>query len=60
MKLDGANIIWLLLVASGGLAAAKWAFLPERRLRRHRVKRTRIRLLLRLHPGKGHATVVEV
>ena len=49
------------LIAATGLilTAVKWAYLPDRRLPRHRVRHMRIRLRLRLHPGKGHATVFE-
>jgi type IV secretion system protein VirD4 len=51
-----------LLIAAAGLAliAIKWAFFHGRRLPRHRVRHMRIRLRLRLHPGKGHATVFEL
>ena len=38
----------------------KWAFLPGRGLPRHRVRHTRFRLHLRLHPGRGFATVGEL
>ena len=36
--------------------AAKWAFWPRSSLPRNRVRHQRIRLYLRLHPGRGHAT----
>src|SRR5216683_4030609 len=51
-----------LLIAAAGLAltAIKRAFFHGRRLPRHRVRHMRIRLRLRLHPGKGHATVFEL
>ena len=53
--------IVLLLVAAGlVLTSVKWAFLSGRRLPRNRVRHMRVRLRLRLHPGKGHATVVEL
>jgi len=42
------------------LAAGKWALTPGCRLPRHRVRRTRLRLHLRLHPGRGYATCVEL
>jgi type IV secretion system protein VirD4 len=50
-----------LLIAAAALAliAVKWAFLHGRRLPRHRVRHLRI-LRLRLHPGKGHATIIEL
>ena len=38
-------------------AFAKWAFLPARHLPGNRVRHLRIRLHLRLHPGKGFAPV---
>ena len=41
-------------------AVWKWAFLPGRGLPRHRVRHTRFRLHLRLHPGRGFATVGEL
>ena len=39
---------------------AKWAFWPRHELPRHRVRHMRIRLYLRLHPGRGHATLFEL
>ncbi len=38
----------------------RWAFLPHGRLPRFRVAITKIRLRLRLHPGRGFATVFEL
>ena len=51
-----------LIIAAVGLVliAIKWAFLHGRRLPRHRARFLRIRLRLCLHPGKGHATVIEL
>jgi len=43
----------LLLVA----AAFRWGFLPARHLPGNRARHLRIRLRLRLHPGKGFATI---
>ena len=40
-------------------AAAKWAFWPYRNLALNRVRHTRIRLRLRLHPGRGFASAFE-
>jgi type IV secretion system protein VirD4 len=40
--------------------AIRWAFVPSRRLPGHRVRHQHIRLWLRLHPGRGHATAVEL
>jgi type IV secretory pathway TraG/TraD family ATPase VirD4 len=50
------------IIAAVGLLliAVKWAFLHGRRLPRHRARHLRIRLRLRLHPGKGHATIIEL
>ena len=42
------------------LAGAWWAFVPRATLPRNRVRRQTIRLHLRLHPGRGHATAVEL
>ncbi len=41
-------------------AVAAWAFLPARYLPGNRARRLRIRLHLRLHPGKGFAHVVSL
>ena len=38
-------------------AASTWAFLPARHLPGNRARHLRIRLHLRLHPGKGFAHV---
>src|SRR4249919_3586444 len=40
--------------------AIRWAFVPCRRLPGHRVRHQHIRLRLRLHPGRGHATALEL
>jgi len=50
----------LITAAALALITVKWAFLHGRRLPRHRVRHLRIRLRLRLHPGKGHATIAEL
>jgi hypothetical protein len=39
------------------LLAFHWCFLPHGRLPRFRVRYLRARLVLRLHPGRGHATI---
>ena len=54
-----AVLIVLLIVA---LAARflVWAFIPHRQLPGNRVRHNRIRIRLRLHPGRGHATVFEL
>ena len=44
-------LVIVLIVA----AFARWAFLPARHLPGNRVRYLRIRLHLRLHPGKGFA-----
>ena len=54
------KIVLLIIAAAFVLIAVKWAFMPGRRLPRHRVRHLRIRLRLRLHPGKGHATIAEL
>jgi type IV secretion system protein VirD4 len=41
-------------------AFAAWAFLPARHLPGNRARNLRIRLHLRLHPGKGFATIVSL
>jgi type IV secretion system protein VirD4 len=41
-------------------AAFRWAFLPARHLPGHRARHLRTRLHLRLHPGKGFATIVSL
>jgi type IV secretory pathway TraG/TraD family ATPase VirD4 len=53
----------LIVTAAVLLAGVKWAFLPwfpSPRLPRHRVRHLRVRLHLRLHPGRGHATIAEL
>jgi type IV secretion system protein VirD4 len=50
----------LLLVVLLLALFARWAWWPSSRLPRHRVRHHRYRLHLRLHPGRGHATVVEL
>ena len=53
------TVIFLTVVLT--LAAGwKWAFWPGRGLPRHRVRHMRFRLHLRLHPGRGFATVGEL
>src|ERR1022692_4903973 len=42
------------------LVLVKWCFLPHGRLPRFRVAYTRLRLRLRLHPGRGHASALEL
>jgi len=42
------------------LLALRWCFLPHGRLPRFRVQYTRLRLLLRLYPGRGHAMIGEL
>ena len=55
--------VWPLILPVLGwlvVAYAWWAFVPRSTLPRNRVRRQNIRLRLRLHPGRGHATVVEL
>jgi len=54
------KIVIVLAVVLALAAFAKWALAPGRRLPRHRVRQTRLRLHLRLHPGRGYATCVEL
>jgi type IV secretion system protein VirD4 len=42
------------------LVAVRGAFVPARRLPGHRVRHQHIRLRSRLHPGRGHATALEL
>ncbi|MGO8883264.1 MAG: type IV secretory system conjugative DNA transfer family protein [Streptosporangiaceae bacterium] len=42
------------------LAAARWCFGPHAELPRFRVRWLRLRLRLRLYPGRGHATAFEL
>jgi type IV secretion system protein VirD4 len=54
------HLTWLIIVAALAvvvLAAMRWAFLPQRRLPSNRPRYQRVRLILRLHPGKGHAAL---
>jgi type IV secretion system protein VirD4 len=54
MILKYATALAILLILA---AFTAWAFLPARHLPGHRARHLRIRLHLRLHPGKGFATV---
>jgi type IV secretion system protein VirD4 len=54
------KIVIVLAVVLALAAFAKWALAPGRRLPRHRVRQTRLRLHLRLHPGRGYATCFEL
>ena len=49
-----AILLAILLIVTG---FAAWAFLPARHLPGNRARHLRIRLHLRLHPGKGFAHV---
>jgi hypothetical protein len=51
-------VLAVLVVAAG--FAARWAFWPQHHLPHNRVRHLRIRLHLRLHPGRGHATAFEL
>jgi hypothetical protein len=53
------KLLILLAVILAVTAAAKWAFWPDRHLPVNRVRHTRIRLRLRLHPGRGFASAFE-
>jgi hypothetical protein len=54
------RIVIALAVILALLAVGKWAFTPGRALPQHRVRHTRLRLHLRLHPGRGYATCFEL
>ena len=54
MIIKYASALAILIILA---AAFRWAFLPARHLPGNRVRHLRIRLHLRLHPGKGFATV---
>ena len=54
------GLIAILLVFALLFWLAKWAWWPSRRLPGNRLRHQRIRLHLRLHPGRGHATVAEL
>jgi hypothetical protein len=58
--MNATNAILLIAATGVVLTVIKWAFLAERRLPRNRVRHMRIRLRLRLPPGKGQATVGEL
>ncbi len=51
-----ADLTTLLLT----LTILQWCFLPHSRLPRFRVRYLRLRLHLRLHPGRGQATSFEL
>jgi type IV secretory pathway TraG/TraD family ATPase VirD4 len=59
MHLLIAALIVLVVLALIG-RALWWAFIPQRCLPGNRVRHNRIRVRLRLHPGRGHATVFEL
>jgi type IV secretory pathway TraG/TraD family ATPase VirD4 len=52
MAIKLATFLVIVLIAG---TSAKWVFLPGRRLPSNRVRYLRIRLHLRLHPGRGFA-----
>ena len=53
------SFLILLAVVLAVAGAAKWAFWPSRDLPVNRVRHTRLRLRLRLHPGRGFASAFE-
>jgi len=59
-----ATLNWLEQAGVGtGLAVlllGSWAAMPRRKLPRNRVRSMRLRTRIRLHPGRGHATVFEL
>src|SRR5437660_10921883 len=52
-----AILLAVVLIVTG---FAAWAFLPARHLPGNRARHLRIRLHLRLHPGKGFAHIISV
>jgi type IV secretion system protein VirD4 len=55
------GLLWIAGVALALVVLARfaaWAVLPQRRLTADRVRYLDIRLRLRLHPGRGHMTIV--
>lgn len=52
-------LIGAMVLAAAGWAA-RWALVPGRHLPHNRVRHLRIRLCLRLHPGRGLASAVEL
>ncbi len=42
------------------ISSVRWVFFPSGRVPRWRVRHLRLRLRLRLYPGRGHATVAEL
>ena len=53
-------VLLLVFCAACVIKALRWAFIPRSALPRNRVRHQMIRLHLRLHPGRGHATAVEL
>ena len=57
---DAIRLLVLLVLLALALYAARWAFLPQRHVPRFRVMTMRLRVRLRLHPGRGFATLPEL
>jgi type IV secretion system protein VirD4 len=57
---DPARAGVFLLVLLLALAFARWAFLPARHVPRFRVMTMRLRIRMRLHPGRGFAMLPEL
>ena len=51
-------VLIVLLIVILAARFLMWAFIPHRQLPGNRVRYNRLRIRLRLHPGRGHATVV--
>lgn len=57
---DAIVVLTAAALAALVLAALWWAFWPHHRLPHNRARNLRRRLHLRLHPGPGHATALEL
>ena len=56
----GEYLIAASIPVAAVIMTVRWFFLPAGHVPRWRVRHTRLRVRLRLYPGRGHATVVEL
>lgn len=54
------NYLVIFVLVAVTVLVLGWSFLPQRRLPVNRPRYQRVRLWLRLHPGKGHATLLQL